>query len=31
MGVDVDGCDFLDVGQFQLGHFVFPGGSASGK
>jgi len=26
MGVDVDSCDFFDIGQFELGHLGFPGG-----
>jgi hypothetical protein len=26
MGVDVDGCDLLDIGQVELGHLAGSGG-----
>jgi hypothetical protein len=31
MGVDVDGNDFFDIGQFELGHLGFPGGLLFGS
>ena len=31
VGVDVDRDDFLDIGQFELGHLGFPGGLIFGS